>query len=124
MSVLNPKTHQIMIFYISGTGNTRWAANLISERTGEKLIDISKETNKQHEYKLEEQFLKHFNIRVDGNKLAPTLTNRFFNSQTPLIRQLCEDDGIQLKEEKNYNYLKLTELLCENNRIRNTNYVR
>lgn len=54
MSVLNPKTHQIMIFYISGTGNTRWAANLISERTGEKLIDISKETNKQHEYNLEE----------------------------------------------------------------------
>ena len=29
-----------MIFYLSGTGNTKWAASIISEAIGEELIDI------------------------------------------------------------------------------------
>lgn len=31
-----------MIFYLSGTGNTKWAANILSKITEEKLIDITK----------------------------------------------------------------------------------
>lgn len=33
-----------MIFYFSGTGNTRWAAMQISEKTNEKLVDITKKS--------------------------------------------------------------------------------
>lgn len=104
------------------TKKTKTDVKINSKESIDEVIGLTRKTKTerfhlQDEYKLEEQFLKHFNIRVDGNKLAPTLTNRFFNSQTPLIRQLCEDDGIQLKEEKNYNYLKLIELLCENKNI-------
>lgn len=31
-----------MIFYLSGTGNTAWAARTVGEATGERLIDITK----------------------------------------------------------------------------------
>ncbi len=31
-----------MIFYLSGTGNTRWVAQQISEATGEELIDVAR----------------------------------------------------------------------------------
>ena len=33
-----------MIFYFSGTGNTRWAANKLAVSTHERLIDIAEET--------------------------------------------------------------------------------
>lgn len=31
-----------MIFYLSGTGNTKWAASILGQMTGERLIDITK----------------------------------------------------------------------------------
>ena len=31
-----------MIFYLSGTGNTKWAASILVQMTGERLIDITK----------------------------------------------------------------------------------
>ncbi|MBR1547452.1 MAG: EFR1 family ferrodoxin [Prevotella sp.] len=32
-----------MIFYFSGTGNTKWVASILAETTGERLIDIADE---------------------------------------------------------------------------------
>lgn len=41
-----------MIFYISGTGNTKWAAAQISEAVNERLIDISKAAPGPQNYEL------------------------------------------------------------------------
>ena len=43
-----------MIFYFSGTGNTRWAAKTISQHTCDALIDISKTENLSQNYTLAE----------------------------------------------------------------------
>ena len=42
-----------MIFYFSGTGNTRWAAEQLAEATGEKLLFIPEELNTTCEYTLQ-----------------------------------------------------------------------
>ena len=39
-----------MIFYFSGTGNTRWAAEEISRATGERLLDMAAEINGECRY--------------------------------------------------------------------------
>ena len=41
-----------MVFYFSGTGNTRWAAEQIAAATGEKLLFIPEELNTACEYTL------------------------------------------------------------------------
>ena len=41
-----------MIFYFSGTGNTRWVAQTLAERTGEKLLSIPNELQGRHVYEL------------------------------------------------------------------------
>ena len=42
-----------MIFYFSGTGNTRWAAERLAQETGERLLFIPDEMKKgKCEYKL------------------------------------------------------------------------
>ncbi|MDY6437261.1 MAG: EFR1 family ferrodoxin [Bacteroidales bacterium] len=43
-----------MIFYFSGTGNTRWVARQMAEITGEKLFFIPEELNGGMQYHLEE----------------------------------------------------------------------
>lgn len=43
-----------MIFYFSGTGNTRWAAEKIAQATGERLILIADEINGSCSYTLSE----------------------------------------------------------------------
>ena len=43
-----------MIFYFSGTGNTRWAAKELAERTGEKLLFIPDEMKGACVYELQE----------------------------------------------------------------------
>lgn len=70
-----------MIFYFSGTGNTRWAAKQISEKTNEKLVDITKEIGKHTTYKLDEGELIGFCFPIHGWR--PPLIMRKF------IEQLC-----------------------------------
>ena len=43
-----------MIFYFTGTGNTRWAAQLLAEATGEELLYIPDELGKTETYELKE----------------------------------------------------------------------
>ena len=43
-----------MIFYFSGTGNTRWAAQLLAEATGEELRYIPDELGKTEPYQLKD----------------------------------------------------------------------
>lgn len=43
-----------MIFYFSGTGNTKWAAETIAQSTNERLIAIADEINTDCHYSLEE----------------------------------------------------------------------
>ena len=43
-----------MIFYFSGTGNTRWAAETISRKTGEELMFIPEELKGECRYTLAE----------------------------------------------------------------------
>ena len=45
-----------MIFYFSGTGNTRWVAQQIAEAIGEKLLYIPDLIrNEQYEFTLQEE---------------------------------------------------------------------
>ena len=68
-----------MIFYFSGTGNTRWAAMQISEKTNEKLVDITKEIGKHTTYKLDEGELIGFCFPIHGWR--PPLIMRKFIEQ-------------------------------------------
>ena len=43
-----------MIFYFTGTGNTRWAAQLLAEATGEELRFIPDELGKTESYRLKD----------------------------------------------------------------------
>lgn len=43
-----------MVFYFSGTGNTRWAAEQLAAATGEKLLFIPDELNSRYDYTLAE----------------------------------------------------------------------
>lgn len=43
-----------MIFYFSGTGNTRWAAQQLAHATGEELLYIPDELDKDMSYKLKD----------------------------------------------------------------------
>jgi len=43
-----------MIFYFSGTGNTRWAAQQLAEATGERLLFIPEQMKGNCHYELEE----------------------------------------------------------------------
>ena len=55
-----------MIFYFSGTGNTRWAAKTISQHTCDALIDISKTENLSQNYTLAENERIGFCFPVHG----------------------------------------------------------
>ncbi len=55
-----------MIFYFSGTGNTRWAARYLAERTNEKLFFIPEELEGDCHYTLEENERIGFCFPVHG----------------------------------------------------------
>lgn len=65
-----------MILYFSGTGNTKWAATALSEKTGEKLIDITDVANTDVSYKLEEGERLGFCFPVHGWR-PPLIVRKF-----------------------------------------------
>lgn len=55
-----------MIFYFSGTGNTRWAATQLAETTGDKTIDIATLKESGITYKLNDKERMGFCFPVHG----------------------------------------------------------
>lgn len=71
-----------MIFYFSGTGNTRWAAEALAERTGERLLFIPDEQQKDVcEYTLEEGERLGFCFPVHGWQ-PPRIVRQFIRKAT------------------------------------------
>lgn len=71
-----------MIFYFSGTGNTRWAAERLAEKTGEKLLFIPDELKKgKCEYELQEGERLGFCFPVHGWQ-PPRIVRRFIQGAT------------------------------------------
>jgi len=55
-----------MIFYFSGTGNTRWAAETLAEKTGERLLFIPEELKGDCQYKLQPEERIGFCFPIHG----------------------------------------------------------
>lgn len=71
-----------MIFYFSGTGNTRWAAERLSEVTGERLLFIPEELKKgANDYELQEGERLGFCFPVHGWQ-PPRIVRRFIRQST------------------------------------------
>ena len=74
-----------MIFYFSGTGNTRWAVDILSKATGEKTVFIPDVVSERYEPSLVEGERIGFCFPVHGWQ-PPTLVREF-------IRKLSIDDA-------------------------------
>jgi len=71
-----------MIFYFSGTGNTRWAAETLAQQTGERLLFIPDELKKDAcDYQLEEGERLGFCFPVHGWQ-PPRIVRRFIRQST------------------------------------------
>ena len=71
-----------MIFYFSGTGNTRWAAEKLAEATGERLLFIPEELRKgQCEYTLQAGERLGFCFPVHGWQ-PPRIVRQFVRQAT------------------------------------------
>lgn len=65
-----------MIFYFSGTGNTKWAAERIAARTGERLVSIADEPKGECSYTLADSERIGFCFPVHGWQ-PPAIVRRF-----------------------------------------------
>ena len=70
-----------MLFYFSGTGNTRWAAQQLAEATGERLLFIPDELNMACEYTLEADERIGFCFPVHGWQ-PPHIVRKFIQKMT------------------------------------------
>lgn len=70
-----------MIFYLSGTGNTEWAARQLAEATGEKLISIPEVDGGDCHYSLAEGERIGFCFPVHGWR-PPLLVRQFISKLT------------------------------------------
>ena len=70
-----------MIFYFSGTGNTRWAAEELARKTGEKLLFIPDELKGNCEYELQEDERLGFCFPVHGWQ-PPRIVRAFIRKAT------------------------------------------
>ena len=71
-----------MIFYLSATGNTRWAAEYLAQATGEKLISMAEAIHSNCQFLLAEDERIGFVFPVHGWR-PPRLVRKFL-SQTEL----------------------------------------
>jgi flavodoxin len=70
-----------MIFYFSGTGNTRWAAEQLAAAMGERLLFIPDELNTACEYTLTEDERIGFCFPVHGWQ-PPHIVREFIRKMT------------------------------------------
>ncbi|MCR5198847.1 MAG: EFR1 family ferrodoxin [Prevotella sp.] len=70
-----------MIFYFSGTGNTRWAAEQLAAATHERLLSIADELNTPCDYTLAEQERIGFCFPVHGWQ-PPHIVREFISRMT------------------------------------------
>ena len=70
-----------MVFYFSGTGNTRWAAEQLAKSTGERLLFIPEELNTDCEYQLGEDERIGFCFPVHGWQ-PPHIVRQFVSRLT------------------------------------------
>ena len=70
-----------MIFYFSGTGNTRWAAQQLADATGERLLFIPEELKGKCEYTLAPDERIGFCFPVHGWQ-PPAIVRRFIRKLT------------------------------------------
>ena len=70
-----------MVFYFSGTGNTRWVAEELAKNTGEKILSISNELKGECSYSLQEGERLGFCFPVHGWQ-PPRIVRDFINKAT------------------------------------------
>lgn len=96
-----------MIFYFSGTGNTRWAAEEISRATGERLLNMAEEINGECRYQPAAGECIGFCFPVHGWR-PPLLVRSFINkicmeipaNEQPYCWALCtagDDIGLSME---------------------------
>ena len=73
-----------MIFYFSGTGNTRWAAQQLAEATGEELLYIPDEIGKEKLYKLKDGERLGFCFPTHGWQ-PPRIVREFIRRSTFMV---------------------------------------
>ena len=83
-----------MIFYLSCTGNTKWAAERMSEVTGERLLFIPDEAHRDEPYELAEDERIGFCFPVHGwrppKNVRDFIANlRFTNAEGHFVWALC-----------------------------------
>ena len=73
-----------MIFYFSGTGNTRWAAETLAQATGEHLLFIPEEQQGRCEYTLTEGERIGFVFPTHGWQ-PPRIVRNFIKNVTLIV---------------------------------------
>ena len=74
-----------MIFYFTGTGNTRWAAQLLAEATGEELRFIPDELGKTESYRLKDGERLGFCFPTHGWQ-PPHIVREFIRRSTFIVQ--------------------------------------
>ena len=111
-----------MIFYFSGTGNTRWAAQLLAEAIGEELRYIPDELGKTEPYQLKDgerlgfcfpthgwqppHIVREF-IRKGAEKIgtmADLPLDRYSNKGVALECLISERNGIEFRGKDNIGF--------------------
>lgn len=70
-----------MIFYFSGTGNTKWAVEKLAEKTGDEVVFLPDVANKSYHLKLKPGERLGFCFPVHGWR-PPTLVRKFIEQLT------------------------------------------
>ena len=110
-----------MIFYFSGTGNSKWAAKTLASETDDKLVSIPEVINKDCSFTLEKGEQVGFIFPIHGWRV-PSIVKEFLTKltikteggDTPLVKHYCfclvtagrfyrQSYGTLLQQLKSYN---------------------